>query len=254
MEVGLPNARFAVLLSLCYTPTSMEKQKTIATDPMIEAMFHAGAHFAFSKSRRHPSTKPYIYGAKNRVEIFNLEKTKGTLESALQFISKLGEAKKTVLFVGGKPEARAALKIAAESLQMPYVASRWIGGTLTNFTEIKKRIDTFLDLVSKRDKGELSKYTKKERLMIDRKIANLESMFLGIVTLKEQPAALIVIDPRHESIAVEEAKKRKIPIVALLGSDCNLKDVTYPIVGNDASRSSIDFFVKEIVKAYTTRS
>jgi small subunit ribosomal protein S2 len=184
------------------------------------------------------------------VEIIDLEKTEELLEKALAFVATLAKEGKQILFVGGKNEARLSLKIAAESINMPYVDGRWIGGTLTNFPEIKKRLIKLDDLVKQKEKGELTKYTKKERLMIDREIANLERFFSGIMSLKDLPKALVVVDPKKEIIAVTEAQNMNIPVIALSGTDCNIANINYPIVGNDASVSSITFFVNEIAKAY----
>ncbi len=220
------------------------------SDETIERMFKVGAHFGYSKSRRHPSMKPFIFGMKNRVEIFDLEKTKETLAKAKVFVEELGRARKTILLVSGKREAVEFLKNAAGTLSMPFVAGRWIGGTFTNLGEIRKRVEKLLDLTDKREKGELAKYTKKERLLIDRDISNLEEMFRGIVPMKKLPEALFVIDPTHEETAVTEAHKTKVPVVALMSSDCDLSFVEYPIVANDSSLSSISFFIAEIVGAY----
>jgi len=213
-------------------------------------MFTAGAHFAFSRSRRHPSVAPYIFGVKNKVEIFDLEKTQALLEEAKVFIKTLAKDNKAILFVGGKSEAKNSIKSGAMSLNMPYVDGRWIGGTLTNFGQIRKRVEKMERLMTEKEKGELSKYTKKERLLIDREIANLERFFSGIVSMKELPKALFIIDPKKEKNAIKEAQDMGIPVIALLGSDCNIKEADYPMVGNDASQTSVRFFVDEIVKAY----
>lgn len=218
---------------------------------LIERMFAAGAHFGYSKSRRHPSVAPFIFGAKNRVEIFDLEKTNTLLMSAKECMQKLGAEKKKVLFVGGKNEARDAVRQGAVSLGMPYVVGRWIGGTLTNFSEIQKRIERLKNLTEKREKGEFeTKYTKKERLMFDREIASLTANFGGLLTLSELPDALLVIDTKKEHTAVTEAKKRNLLIIGLLNSDSDLSGITYPIVANDATQKSITFFVTELVEAY----
>lgn len=217
---------------------------------LIDAMFKAGGHFAYSRSRRHPSAKPFIFGAKNRVEIFDLEKTAEMLERAKSFVQSIGATGKQILFVGGKNEAREIVKNAAESLGLPYVASRWLGGTFTNFSEIKRRVEKMETWISERERGELAKYTKKERLLIDREIIKLEAMFGGLTLMKELPKAIFVIDPRREHIAVEEAKKLNIPVVALASSDCDLTLVDYVIPANDSSVSSVSFFVKEIAAAY----
>lgn len=217
----------------------------------IDSMFTAGAHFAFSRSRRHPSVTPYIFGAKNKVEIFDLEKTSDLLDAAKEIMKTLGKESKTVLFVGGKSEARNAVKNGAMSINMPFVDGRWIGGTLTNFGQIRKRVEKMEKLTSEKEKGELAKYTKKERLLIDREIANLERFFSGIVSMKDLPKALFVVDSKKEKIAVKEAQDMGIPVISLSGSDCNLKEITHPIVGNDASQTSIQFFVSEMTKAYS---
>jgi len=216
----------------------------------IEALFKAGAHFGFVKSRRHPTVAPYIFGAKNRIEIFDLEKTEPLLSDALEFVKKLGADKKTILFVGGKSEAKKAIKNAGEALDMPYVAGRWIGGTISNFVEIKKRIDKFLDLSSKKEKGELGKYTKKERLLIDREIERLDKFFSGLVPLTKTPDAMIIVDPKKEHIALAEALAVNIPVIAICGSDCNISNITYPIVANDASLASVNYIVSQIVESY----
>lgn len=221
---------------------------TITQD--IDSMFSVGAHFGLGRSRRHPTISTYIFGTKNSTDIFDLEKTHPLLEKAKAFIAELAKEGKVVLFVGGKKEAAAVVRNAAQSLDMPYVDSRWIGGTLTNFTQIRKRIERYEKLTSDREKGELLKYTKRERMLLDKEIASLEKMFLGIVSLKKLPDAIFIVDPRHEKIAIKEAADNNIPVIALASSDCNISDIKYPIVGNDAAKSSIKFFVEEITQAY----
>jgi small subunit ribosomal protein S2 len=152
--------------------------------------------------------------------------------------------------VGGKKEASTAIKNAALSINMPYVDGRWIGGSLSNFGQIRKRIDRFEKLLSDREKGELAKYTKRERMLIDKEIASLEKMFYGIVSLKKMPDIVFIIDPRREKNAVKEAADMNIPVIALASSDCDIREVNHPIVGNDASKASIGFFLDEITKAY----
>jgi small subunit ribosomal protein S2 len=220
------------------------------TNSIIDELFNVGAHFGFVKSRRHPSAKPFIFGTKNKVEIFDLEKTSGELMKALEFVEAKGKEGALALFVGGKSEAREAIKKFGLDLSMPYVPGRWIGGTLTNFNEIKKRIGRLAELTEQREKGELAKYTKKERLLIDREIDKLELYFGGLSTLRSLPKFLVVIDPKKEQIAVQEAKSMHIPIVALAGSDSNLHEIDYAIPGNDASRQTIDFILGKIVEAY----
>ena len=223
----------------------MEKPNTV-----IDSMFKAGTHFGFSRSRRHPTVTPYIFGVKNKVEIFDLEKTSVLLNEAKKFVASVAAEGKQIVLVGGKHEARAAIRAAALSINMPFVEDRWVGGTFTNFKEIRKRIDKLEKLENEREKGELVKYTKKERLLIDREIDRLNHLFSGIASIKEMPKAVFVVDSRAEINAVKEAQDMGIPVIALAGSDCDISGIDYPIVGNDASQESIRFFVNEIVKAY----
>lgn len=217
---------------------------------IVDALFSAGAHFGFVKSRRHPSAKPFIFGVKNKIEIFDLEKTSLELLKASEFVQAKGKDGVMGLFVGGKSEARKAVIDSGKTLEMPFVSGRWIGGSLTNFPEIKKRIMRLEELTTQREKGELAKYTKKERLLIDREIDKLNLYFSGLSTMKALPKFLVVVDSKKEHIAVAEAKKMKIPVVALAGSDTNLHDVDYAIPANDSSRQSIEFILSELVKAY----
>lgn len=217
---------------------------------VVDALFSAGAHFGFIKSRRHPSTKPFIFGVKNKIEIFDLEKTSVSMAKALEFAESLGAKNAKILFVSGKNEAKQAITSLAESINMPYVAGRFIGGSLTNFPEIRKRVEKLETLVSQREKGELTKYTKKERLLIDREIDKLREFFFGLSVMKNLPQALFVVDSKKEFIAVKEAKTMGIPVIALCGTDNNLNEVEFPIPGNDASKASIEFFLNKIGEAY----
>ncbi|OHA99519.1 MAG: 30S ribosomal protein S2 [Candidatus Zambryskibacteria bacterium RIFCSPLOWO2_02_FULL_39_26] len=221
-----------------------------AGNTQVEALFTAGAHFGFVKSRRHPSAKPFIFGVKNKIEIFDLEKTKDSLNTALEFVESLGSRNAQILFVSGKNEAISAITKTAEKINMPYVAGRFIGGTLTNFPEIRKRVEKMESWISQKEKGELAKYTKKERLLIDREIDRLRVFFFGISPMKNLPAAIFVVDAKKESIAVKEARKMGISVIALCGTDNNLNEVEFPIPGNDASRTSIEFFLQKIAESY----
>jgi len=214
-------------------------------------MFDAGAHFGVTKSRRHPSTRKYVFGTKQHVDIVDLSRTEELLEAACSFVRELGAAHKTLLFVGGKPESQRIVRAAAERVGAPYVVGRWIGGTITNFEEIKKRISRLESLRADRESGALGKYTKLERLLIDREIARLESMYGGLTNLGNTiPHALFVVDPKREVNAVREARTRSIPVIALANTDCDLSPITYPIPANDAAPRSITFFTNELANAY----
>jgi small subunit ribosomal protein S2 len=216
----------------------------------IEKMFQAGVHYGYSKSRRHPTTTPYIFTTKNRVDIINIEKTFELFQKALEQFSLCQASGKIVLFVGTKPEAKQQIIETALALNMPYVGERWVGGALTNFSEIKKRITKLLDLREQKEKKEFNKYTKKERLLIDREMDDMTKNFQGLTSMTKAPDFIFIIDPKKEQIAVKEAKQMNIPIIALLNNDCNLKEIDYPIVSNDASSASINFFLSEIKKVY----
>ncbi len=222
----------------------------VANESLIEEMFKAGAHYGYSKTRRHPSVSPYIFTTKNKSDIIDLEKTTSLLSEATKFVESLGAKGKVILFVGTKPEARNAVKVAAESLNMPYVTERWIGGTLSNFGEIKKRINELETYRKEKESGELEKYTKKERVVLAKKMERLSKYYSGMIGLKKIPDALFVIDGKAEHIALSEAKVAGVEVVALLNSDSNIKEAEYPIVGNDSSAPSIKFFTNTIANAF----
>jgi small subunit ribosomal protein S2 len=216
----------------------------------IQELFETGAHFGYSRSRRHPSAASFIFATKDKNDIFNLEETQRRLNEAGEFIMNIAESGKKALFVAGKHEATKIIRESAEKSDIPFVAGRWIGGTLTNFKEIRKRIDRLEKLIKERDSGERDKYTKLEKLMLDREIDELEGRFGGLKNMKELPAALFIIDPKHEEIAVSEANQLGIPVVALASSDCNFDILQYPIPANDSSIKSINFFTYFISQLY----
>lgn len=217
---------------------------------IIEALFKAGSHYGYSKARRHPSTAKFVYTTKNKVDIIDIEHTASQLEAAQNFVKELASKGKVVLFVGVKPEGKEAVKAGAEKISQPFIVERWVGGVLTNWPEIKKRIARLVDLKAKKEAGELEKFTKKERLLIDEEIARMHKLFSGLVEMKGKPDAVFVIDPKREHIAVTEAQKLDVPVIALANTDTNIKGITYPIVGNDGSLSSIAYIVDSIVSAY----
>jgi small subunit ribosomal protein S2 len=218
---------------------------------LIERLFNAGAHFGFTKSRRHPTVAPYIFANKFGTDIFDLEKTATLLQDAKQALKEAGEQGKTVLFVGTKDEVAKIVLAHAERAEMPVVVNRWIGGMLTNFSEIRKRIERFKALLAERESGEMErKYIKKERVVIGREIDKLESNFGGIQKMERLPHMLVVVDPRHDSIAVEEANALRIPVIGVMSSDCDISKVTMPVLVNDALTPSVDFVLSELTDAY----
>lgn len=216
----------------------------------LEAMYRAGIHFGYSRSSRHPKMKPFLYGLKNGVEIFDLEKTISCLKKAEEFLTDLGAKGKLILLVSTKPELKDVVEKAGRELGVPYVLERWLGGTLTNFNVIKKRVAYFKKLCEQQAAGDFSSLSKKESSRKDKELTRLERKLGGFLDLSELPSALVVVDPKKSKAVVVEAKKVGIPVVAILSSDCNPEDVEYPVPGNDASSSSVKYFLDKIVSAY----
>ena len=217
----------------------------------VQRLFDTGAHFAQVKSRRHPSMQPFLVGTKGRQEIFDLVKTSEQLEAAKAVMSLLAKEGKTVLFVGGKIEIAALVKKAAQEISAPYVATRWLGGTISNWTEIKKRINRLAELSDVSAQGaRKAQHTKLELVKLDREKKKLEVRLDGLTTLEKRPDALVVVDTKYEKHAVKEARDAGIPIIAIMSSDCALADATYPIVANDTSREAVKLLLSELTEAF----
>jgi len=216
----------------------------------IETLFDAGAHFGYGRTRRHPSAAPFLFGTKDQTDMFDLTATAQHLGKAREFVSLLAQKGAQILFVSGKNESKHIMRSAAESAGVPHSTNRWIGGTLTNFKNIRKRIDRLEKLSAERESGALEKYTKRERLLLDREIEELLVRFGGLVAMRDLPAALFVVDTRHEDTAVREANQLGIPIIGLASSDCDFASIQYPIPGNDTSVRSVKLVVDSIAEAY----
>lgn len=219
-------------------------------EELLKQLVERGAHLGFSRTRTHPSARHFVFGFKNRSGIINLEKTLRSLAQAKEFLTRLGAEGGVVFWVGTKAEARQLTKQVAEKLSHPYVTSRWLGGTLTNWEQMKSRINLLKELKEKREKGEFAAYTKRERLGFDEEIEKLEEGFATIASLEKLPQALVVVDTGEEEIAVNEAVNKKIPIIGLTGSDSDLQKIDYPVVINDTSMGSLEFFLNELANAY----
>ena len=159
----------------------IKEEKTEKIAPELEEMFRAGVHFGYSRSRRHPKMKPYIFGMRNNVEVLDLPKVSEKLAEAEDFLKKFGSEKGTLLIVGSKPPAAPLVEKAGQELGVPFSARRWPGGMLTNFGVVRKRLDYLEDLKAKKASGELAKYTKKEQLVFNEEISRLEQKFAGLV-------------------------------------------------------------------------
>jgi small subunit ribosomal protein S2 len=225
---------------------------SIQNPTLIDRLFKAGAHFGFKKSRRHPTVAPYLFGTKEGNDIIDLEKTTELLAVAKETLKEAGQQGKVVLMVGTKDEAAPLVKAAAEKIGVAYVTNRWIGGMLTNFSEMKKRVNRMEALAHERASGELErKYTKKERVVLGRESDKLEFNFRGFSILEKQPDLMLVVDPRHDKIAVAEAIDRKIPLMAIMSSDCDAAKIQYPVIANDSLQQSVSLLLDELTAAYS---
>jgi small subunit ribosomal protein S2 len=215
----------------------------------IPSLMEAGAHYGYSRARRHPSVSKYVYGTKNGSDIIDLEKTVVQIQHAVEFLHTLAANGKTVLLVGVKPEAQALIQNMATALKLPFVTERWIGGMLTNFSEIKRRIQKLEDMRLARTDGSFEKYTKKEQIMLSREMARLEKYFAGMVGMHKMPDALLIVDQKKEHIATTEAHKLSIPVITIGNTDASIRAVDYPIVANDSATTSISAIIAILTDA-----
>ena len=223
-----------------------EIEAPVVFDSAVDEMTKAGLHFGHRTSKTHPKMKQYIAGVKSTIHIFDLVKTKEKLDEALEFITKLMQEGKVLLLVGTKLQIKQMLQETATATGLPYVSERWIGGSLTNFETILKRIALLKDLQSKKEKGELEKYTKKEIGGISKELELFEKKFGGIKNLTRLPDALFICDAKENDIAVREAKKVNIPVIAITDTDCDPSDIAYIIPANDDAVSSVRFILEKV--------
>ncbi|MBU0531487.1 MAG: 30S ribosomal protein S2 [Candidatus Uhrbacteria bacterium] len=217
--------------------------------PSLEEMLSAGVHFGHRTSHWHPKMEPYIFTARGGVHIINLEETQKQLEDALSYIKDIAARGGVILFVGTKRQAQKLVGEAAERVGMPYVNGRWLGGTLTNFGEIRRLVKRYLKLKDQQDKDELTKYTKKERLMISREIEDMASRIYGIRNLEAKPDAIFILDLRHEKTALQEAEHEHIPVVALCDTNVNPDKIKKVIPANDDAVKSIEMMLDLVAQA-----
>ena len=215
----------------------------------LRELLEAGVHFGHQTRRWNPKMRPYIYGAKNGIHIIDLQKTAQSLIDATRFVTSVVAAGQPVLFVGTKRAAREILAEEAARANMYYINNRWLGGTLTNFKTIKQSIDRLNKLERAQNEGRFSVLSKKEALQLTREITKMNKSLGGIKALRGKPGAMFVIDPKKEHIAIREAVKLKIPVVALCDTNCDPAGISHVIPGNDDAIKSIRLFSAAIADA-----
>lgn len=215
----------------------------------LKDLLESGAHFGHQSARWHPKMKPYLYTIRDGVHIFDLAKTKESLEEACQFVHQLAAKGGKIVFVGTKRQAAPIVKEEAKKAGMPWVTERWLGGTITNWEQIGKRVKRLLEMKEKREQGEYKKYTKKEQILLDREINRLDKFLGGLVDLDQLPEAIFVVDIKREETAVREARRKNIPIVAMVDSNSNPTLVDRVIPTNDDAVGAIKFVVEKVAAA-----
>lgn len=226
-----------------------EVKKEIKTEITLKQLLEAGCHFGHQSRRWNPRMKQYLFGVREKIHIFDLVKTKEGLETACAFAKASAVEGKAIVFVGTKRQARSIVEEQAKKAGAFYVIQRWIGGTITNWKQIKKSLEKLAEMKEKREKGEYKKYTKREQLLLDREINRLEKFFGGLVGLDRAPEVLFIVDVKKEDAAVKEATTKEVPILGLVDSDSNPDPIGYVIPANDDAVGSIKFVVEKIAEA-----
>jgi len=215
----------------------------------IKQLLEAGAHFGHQTGRWHPRMKNYIFTKRNGIHIIDLEKTAAMLDKACEYVRELVAGGGTILFVGTKKQAQESIVEEAQRCGMPYIDQRWLGGMLTNFATIQARIDHLVRLEDQQSRGEFGRLTKKEIMKINEEIEKLNKQMGGIKEMTSLPSALFIVDPTKENIALAEAKRRGIPVVAIVDTNCNPDTIDYPVPANDDAIRAIKLICGKIAEA-----
>lgn len=215
----------------------------------MKQLLEAGVHFGHQTRRWNPKMDRYIFTERNGIYIIDLQKTVKKVEEAYQFVRSLAENDGTILFVGTKKQAQDSVAEEAERCGMYHINQRWLGGTLTNFTTIQKRIDRLHQLEKWEEDGTFEVLPKKEVILLNKEKARLEKFLGGIKNMRKLPDALFIIDPRKERIAVAEARKLGIPIVAIVDTNCDPDEIDYVIPGNDDAIRAVKLLTSKMADA-----
>jgi small subunit ribosomal protein S2 len=215
----------------------------------IKALLEAGSHFGHQTNRWNPKMRPYIFTARNGIHIIDLQKTVTGLTAAYNFVANLTARGEKVLFVGTKKQSQEAIAEEAARAGQYYITQRWLGGTLTNFATIRQRLRYLADLETQRDRGDLARLTKAEGLKVEEEIGKMNRVYGGFKTMERLPAALFIVDPHKETLAVEEAAKVGIPVVAMVDTNCDPDQIDYVIPCNDDAIRGIRLMTSKIADA-----
>jgi small subunit ribosomal protein S2 len=215
----------------------------------IKQLLEAGAHFGHQTGRWHPRMKNYIFTKRNGIHIIDLEKTAVMLDKACAFIREIVSQGETILFVGTKKQAQESVEEEAKRCGMYFVNQRWLGGMLTNFATIQARVDQLVRLEDQQTRGELGKVTKKETTKINEKINHLNRQMGGFKEMTRLPGAIFIVDPTKEKIALAEAKRMSIPVVAIVDTNCNPDDIDHPIPANDDAIRAVKLICSKVADA-----
>jgi small subunit ribosomal protein S2 len=215
----------------------------------MRSLLESGSHFGHQTKRWNPKMKPYIFAARNGIHILDLQKTITGLTAAYNFVVETVAAGGKVLFVGTKKQAQEAIAEEAARANQFYITQRWLGGTLTNFVTIRKRLRYVADLESQRDRGDFARLTKAEGLKLGQEIEKLNRVFSGLKSMERTPGALFIVDPHKEDLAVKEARKVGVPIVAMVDTNCDPDLIDYVIPCNDDAIRSIRLIAGKIADA-----
>ncbi len=215
----------------------------------IKELLEAGAHFGHQTSRWHPAMKKYIFTKRNGIHIIDLEQTTAMLAKACDFVRQVVAEGGNILFVGTKKQAQEAIEQEAQRCAMFYVNQRWLGGVITNFATIQSRIDYLVRLEDQKARGDFERLPKKEALKLDEGILRLNRLVGGFKEMTRLPDALFIIDPTKERIAIAEAKRVGIPVVAIVDTNCNPNEIDYPIPANDDAIRAIKLICSKIADA-----
>ena len=226
-------------------PDAPVNERTADTG-VLEEMAKAGILFGRRKMRTNPKMKKFVFTTRNGFEIFDLTKTLDAIEQAKQFLATAVKTGQPILFVGADPASQAATKAIAEKYNFPFVVERWLGGTLTNYKTISERLGYYVKLKADAAAGKLEKYTKKERVAMDKEIARLTRLFGGLERLATLPAVVVVSGAKSHDIAVREANRANIPVIAIANTDADPDRITYPIPANDNNQSSITWILEKL--------